>query len=399
MGIWPCKEYVVKSARETAVVRIFVSIRTVYIVQVQGPAKSVSGDDGSLFLDSFRFHPREVATVDPNPNTNPVKPGPIAKSGETDILGGTFDPVFKDFGPDGALLVGFEIGLGKWLNNDVIVAARPIFRGKAGDALGTAHGTSTDTKILKAKEGYAVGAVSVRTGLTVDGLSITFMKIAGDKLDATDSYESEWVGSPKVRERKLGGTGVGFIGIAGKHNPQTKNLTGLGLIGNTPEAIESRKTWGTGIDTEIIGGNFNPVYRDLAPEGGLLIGLEIALTPADFIMGIRPIYLTGDKETTGKQTGRDIKRVVTLKAKAGYAVGAVGIISGLNCDGMTVTFMKIAKDGLDAKDSYQSEYVGTKEQKVPRTLSGEGRAVIGVTGKQTALNNSGFGLILQAEKK
>ncbi len=398
LGAWPCKEYVIKGAKETAVVRIHVSIRTVYIVLVQGSPKAVSGDDGYLFLDSFRVHPRDVVAVDPP--VRPSFPGGTAKvSGETEIIGGAFDPGFKDYAPDGAVLVGLEVGMGKFFDNDVVFAARPIYRSKTGDALGTAHGTSKDTKILKAKEGYAVGTITVRSGLTIDGMSITFMKIAGDKLDPKDSYESEWIGSPKQNERKLGGTGVPIIGIGGKANPQTKNLTGLGLIHNTPEVIEAKKNAGRGIDTEIIGGNFNPTYRDLAPEGGLLIGLEIALTPADFIVGIRPIYLTGDKETTGNQTGKNIKKVVTLKAREGYAVGAVSIRSGLNCDGMSITFMKIIKDGLHPKDSYESEYVGTNEPKKPRTLSGEGKAVIGVIGKQTALNNSGFGLVLQADKK
>ncbi len=172
----------------------------------------------------------------------------------------------------------------------------------------------------------------------------------------------------------------------------------LGLILDMPEAIEARKNWSVGTDTEIIDGVNDPIYRDLTPEGGLLIGLEIGLNPTDYLIGIRPIYLTGGKETTGKQYGKDFKRVVTLKAKAGYAIGAVSAISGLCCDGMSVRFMKVVKSGLDPTDSYQSEYVGTKEQKTPQTLTGGGKAVIGITGKVTG-NNTGFGLILQAEKK
>lgn len=400
MGIWPCKEYVIKGTKQTAVVRIVVSFQTIYILQVHGPAKSVTGDDGTLFLDSFRIHPRDAAAVDPN-SPRPMMPaaaGNINANGETELIAGAFDPVFRDYGPEGAFLVGFELGLGKFFDNDVISAARPIYRSKTGETLGTAHGSSKDTKTLKAKEGYAVGTVTVRSGLTIDGLSLTFMKISGNKLDPKDSYESEWVGSPKQFERKLGGTGAPFIGITGKANVQSKNLTGLGLILDLPEAIEARKNWSVGTDTDIIGGVNDPIYRDLTPEGGLLIGLEVGLNSTDYIIAVRPIYLTGGKESTGKQYGKEIKRVVTLKAKAGYAIGAVSAISGLCCDGMSVTFMKVVKGGLDPTDSYQSEYVGTKEQKTPQTLSGGGKTVIGITGKLNG-NNTGLGLILQAEKK
>ncbi len=209
MGIWPCKEYVIKGTKETAVVRIVVSFQTVTIVVVHGPAKSVTGDDGTLFLDSFRIHPRDAAAVDPN-SPRPMVPaaGNINSNGETELIAGAFDPVFRDYGSEGAFLVGFELGLGKFFNNDVIGAARPIYRSKTGDTLGTAHGSSKDTKTLQAKEGYAVGAITVRSGLTIDGISLTFMKISGTKLDPKDSYESEWFGSPKQFERKLGGTGA-----------------------------------------------------------------------------------------------------------------------------------------------------------------------------------------------
>ena len=67
-------------------------------------------------------------------------------------------------------------------------------------------------------------------GLTVDGMSITFMKIApGGILDPNDSYESAWIGGMggggPVR---LGGDGTPVIGVIGKSN--NADMTGLGLL-------------------------------------------------------------------------------------------------------------------------------------------------------------------------
>ena len=193
-----------------------------------------------------------------------------------------------------------------------------------------------------------------------------------------------------------------FIGVVGKANAKSKELTGLGLILNTPEAAAARKAWGAGADTEIVGGFNDPVYRDTAPDGGLLVGLELGLVPfakSEQVKGVRPIYRTGDKETTGPQFGTEFKTTTIVKAKEGYAIGAVTIRAGLRADGLSVTFMKIGKDGLDPKDSYESDWVGFVDPRKPRTLTGDGKAVIGITGKQTVRENTGFGLVLRADKK
>src|SRR5207249_6321765 len=82
----------------------------------------------------------------------------------------------------------------------------------------------------------------------------------------------------------------------------------------------------------MFGGGFDPEFKDLAPEGGLLVGFEIGTAPAfgrDMIRAIRPIYRTGDKETMGQQYGTQLSKVVTLKAKDGYAVGGMSVKHGL----------------------------------------------------------------------
>ena len=53
-------------------------------------------------------------------------------------------------------------------------------------------------------------------------------------------------------------------------------------------------------------------------------------------------------------------------------------------DGMSVTFMKVADGKLDPKDSYESEWVGTDEEKKPTKIGGDGTPVVGIVGKSNA---------------
>src|SRR5262249_6930350 len=65
-----------------------------------------------------------------------------AKDGHTPILGGGADPEFKDQAPDGGVLIGFKVGLGKFFNNDIIAAIQPIYQTAKGEVLGKQYGTN-----------------------------------------------------------------------------------------------------------------------------------------------------------------------------------------------------------------------------------------------------------------
>ncbi len=155
---------------------------------------------------------------------------------------------FRDVAPEGGILIGFEVGLGKFGPNDVVTAIRPIFLSSKGEeVLGRQHGTDRSRLVcVKAKEGYAVGGVRVKGAILVDGFSVTFMKLGKNKLDPTDRYESEWVGGPGgFREERIGGNGALITGIVGTENQ--KDCTGLGLSLNEfgtkqslPRAQDSR---------------------------------------------------------------------------------------------------------------------------------------------------------------
>jgi hypothetical protein len=66
-----------------------------------------------------------------------------------------------------------------------------------------------------AKEGYAVGAVNVKTNTTVTAFQVVYMKIKPDgTLDTKDSYTSEWIGEAGLgdKEGTVSGNGSKVIG-------------------------------------------------------------------------------------------------------------------------------------------------------------------------------------------
>jgi hypothetical protein len=149
----------------------------------------------------------------------------------TEIQGGNSDPVFMDQAPEGGLLVGIDIGLGKFGSNDVITTARPIYLVNNEEVLGRQYGTDT-SRVSRAiaKPGHAVAGLTVKAGLVVDGMSVTFMKVDDQgRLDPRDSYQTIWVGGQGgTAPVRLAGTGTRVIGIVGKANKS--NVTGLGLL-------------------------------------------------------------------------------------------------------------------------------------------------------------------------
>jgi uncharacterized protein (TIGR03067 family) len=161
----------------------------------------------------------------------PINPNPTNPDARSKLLGGGFgrDP-FEELAPPGGLLVGLEVGLGKFGDLDMVQALRPVFRVGDKETLGQQQGTNlTKVSKLAAKPGYAVGALNVRAGANADGLSITFMRIKGDRLDPADAYESDWVGDPRPSGKILvSGLGRSVVGLFGSKNKD--NTTGIGLV-------------------------------------------------------------------------------------------------------------------------------------------------------------------------
>lgn len=176
----------------------------------------------------------------------------------TDTKGDQGPDLFDVLTPDPqGQLIGLRATTGIHEREPVIRAIQPIFRTSAGNHVATRFycGKSNENHESKspvgavAREGYAVGAISVRTGSRVHAFKLHFMKVLPTGLlDAKDQYESDWIGGPGGKDlRQLGGDGRPVVGIVGG---ASENLGRIGLImrGKTttrPEQVLSAR-WGTG---------------------------------------------------------------------------------------------------------------------------------------------------------
>ncbi|MSQ94071.1 MAG: hypothetical protein EXR98_05885 [Gemmataceae bacterium] len=171
---------------------------------------------------------------DPPKDGKPVEPvaedlGPKEK--QTQILGAANNQTFRDEAPAGGRLIGFELGLSEAFNVDMVRAVQPIYGTPNGEVAGRRFGADfTKPVLVKAKPGYAVGALNVKAGLIINGFSVTFMRVKGDGLDPTDSYSTQWIGDKTGGNGPilLAGDGATIVGVIGRHN--ARECTGIGLL-------------------------------------------------------------------------------------------------------------------------------------------------------------------------
>jgi hypothetical protein len=93
--------------------------------------------------------------------------------------------------------------VGKFGDIETVYALRPIYLTSKGEGALPDHGLFSDRRLpgnkvvkslvvrtvpLRARSGYAVSGITLRTGLNINGLSLTYMRINGTVLDPRDSY-------------------------------------------------------------------------------------------------------------------------------------------------------------------------------------------------------------------
>jgi hypothetical protein len=256
------KEYVISTGQGQARLRLFLVGSRVLRAMVHGTKEQVQSNDVNMFLDSYRGptapekKPDDKAGGDaPNkPDEAPKKtddkasleaakaiPGDMyafiqnavkdKKTKDIDIAGFKLSKKeYRDLPEEGGVLIGFEVGLGKFAANDTVDSLRPIYLTKDGEKKGAWQGKTPDKPIeVKAKPGYVVGGLTVRAGLVVDAFSVTFMKLDKNQLDVKDSYTSEWIGGEGGGKATVGGKGQIFVGVVG-HLNDAKSVCSIGLI-------------------------------------------------------------------------------------------------------------------------------------------------------------------------
>jgi S1-C subfamily serine protease len=155
---------------------------------------------------------------------------------DVDIRGFTLSQnTYRDVCEEGGVLIGFQVGLGKFGANDIVNALRPIFRTKDGEKFGKWQGPAPAAPItVKAKPGYVVSGMAMRTQLAIDGFTLTFAKLGADGLDLKDTYNSEPAGGNGGGPSSIGGNGALFVGAMG-HLNRGGSPCSLGLVAVLPK--------------------------------------------------------------------------------------------------------------------------------------------------------------------
>jgi hypothetical protein len=153
---------------------------------------------------------------------------------DVDVRGFTLAKPYRDVCEEGGVLIGFQVGLGKFINNDIVNALRPIYRTKDGEKFGPWQGPAPASPItVKAKPGYVVSGLATRTALAIDGFTVTFAKLGDAGLDLGDTYTSEQVGGNGGHPSTVGGNGALFVGVTGHLN--NGSPSSLGLVAVLPK--------------------------------------------------------------------------------------------------------------------------------------------------------------------
>ncbi|MFO0881827.1 MAG: hypothetical protein U0840_31460, partial [Gemmataceae bacterium] len=84
---------------------------------------------------------------------------------------------------------------------------------------------------LRAKPGFAVGGIQLRTSQQIEGLSLLYHRIDGNCLEPTPSFRSEWVGNTdEGKEETISTNGLPVVGVFGHMLEGRGQAGGLGLI-------------------------------------------------------------------------------------------------------------------------------------------------------------------------
>ncbi len=127
-------------------------------------------------------------------------------------------------------------------------------------------------------------------------------------------------------------------------------------------------------------------FREIPPEGAVLLGVQTceALSgKAKAIHGVRAIYRTRSGEKFGAWHGKapsGAGEIVTIRARAGYAVSGMSVRHSQAIDGISMAFRKLDNGRLDEKEAYKVGWIGSPAGGTVSSTDGEGVFYVGITG-------------------
>jgi len=172
--------------------------------------------------------PQREVLWHPSPVAGGAEPAP--RGWRTDVISGKRGSgPYIEYAPTGSVLVGFNFTIKNFLSHLQIKSLQAVYGGNGSQTLGERHGKPEGDPVqVLAKPGYAIGNVTARSGDGIDAVQITFMRLNGSTLDASDSYTSDWIGGPGGKETApLMSDARPLIGIYGNAKG---SVDGLGFI-------------------------------------------------------------------------------------------------------------------------------------------------------------------------
>jgi hypothetical protein len=154
---------------------------------------------------------------------------------DVDIRGFRLGTKYREVATDAGVLIGLQVGLEELGGG--VSALRPIFLTSKGEQFGKWVGkVPASPTTIKAKVGYALSGISIRTGTHIDGFTVTFAKLGKDSLDLSDTYTSAAVGGEGGTEATIGGKGALFVGITGlQGRGRNPRPCSLGMVAVQPK--------------------------------------------------------------------------------------------------------------------------------------------------------------------
>jgi hypothetical protein len=140
---------------------------------------------------------------------------------------------------DGSPVLGFSYQFGEWAGKPAIQDLVPIYDGEDQSEKPAAAprpprnrrrrpGMNPGAQQVVARNGYAVGALEVKTNPYVAAVRVVFMRLGDDgRLDTEDAYKSAWIGQAAGSAQTVGGDGRKVIGVHGRHG---LILNAVGLV-------------------------------------------------------------------------------------------------------------------------------------------------------------------------
>ncbi len=157
----------------------------------------------------------------------PLFPGQLPEGASvTEVVGGQGGGEQSFCDPAGRPLVGIAYSIDQnWdSTGPVIGGLQPVFDSESPAADWRGQPLTT----IAGREGYVVGGLLVDASQYVNAIKVIFVRRNGNELDVNDSYESDWLGTPRGDEpKKLAGDGQSVLGL---HCKQGLVLDGIGLV-------------------------------------------------------------------------------------------------------------------------------------------------------------------------